>query len=263
MATLFWVNDPNILISEISSSPIDLLFVSSTKTVEKNLNALSRSTLIVGILVFFITFNIRAIYLTIFTLIGLIVIYKAYKSQLVKSLLSNSSKKDETSVDDDDDRVLIEGFQGVSNKLNSDYTKSYSSDNVEVGTVGDFDKLVDKQFSKITKRNPLGNVLLTDINGNVDKKPAPPSFNPIIKNKIIKAFISTIQFLNPGINVAKTMYSDDYQKHQLDSEMRNYYSMPNTKILSDQGAFIRYLYGKLPSCKGGDSLMCRPRNSRT
>lgn len=256
MATLFWVNDPNILISEISSSSIDLLFVSSTKTVEKNLNALSRSTLIVGILTFLITSNIRAIYLTIFTLIGLIIIYKAYKSQLVKSLLS---KQDDVV----GDRVLREGFQRVSNKLNSDYTKSYSADNVEVGTVGDFDKLIDKQFSKITKRNPLGNVLLTDINENVGKKPAPPSFNPIVKNKIINAFIKTIQFLNPGINVAKTMYSDDYQKHQLDSEMRNYYSMPNTKILSDQGAFIRYLYGKLPSCKGGDSLMCRPRNSRT
>ena len=45
-----------------------------------------------------------------------------------------------------------------------------------------------------------------------------------------------------------------------EQSMRNFYSTPNTRVPNDQKAFAEYLYGDMPSCKGGDNLECNKNN---
>ena len=44
--------------------------------------------------------------------------------------------------------------------------------------------------------------------------------------------------------------------------MRNFYSMPNTKVCSDQKKFAEFCYGNMPSCKEGNEFQCAKNNQR-
>ena len=118
-------------------------------------------------------------------------------------------------------------------------------------------------YYETNKRNPFGNVLLTDINDDPEKKPAAPAFNPDVYDEINASAKKTIQMLNPGIkNTNKQLYGDLAENFEFDESMRNFYSTPNTKVCNDQTAFAEYLYGNMPSCKEGDSFTCIQDNLR-
>ena len=42
----------------------------------------------------------------------------------------------------------------------------------------------------------------------------------------------------------------------LDQSNRVFYSTANTRVSNDQGAYAKYLYGDMPSCKNNDTLEC-------
>jgi hypothetical protein len=105
-------------------------------------------------------------------------------------------------------------------------------------------------FHPTTKKNPFGNVLLTDIGDNPERKAAAPSFNPDVYDEINSAVKKQTQMLNPGIiNTNKQIYGDLYENYQLSNSMMRFYSTANTRITPDQGAFQNYLYGNMPSSK--------------
>jgi hypothetical protein len=115
-----------------------------------------------------------------------------------------------------------------------------------------FDSLMKKDFYPVTSKNPLGNVLLTDYEDNPNKKPAQPSFNYDVSQEITKNIKKTVQELNPTItNTSQQLYGDLWDNFELDQSNRTFYSNANTKITNDQGAFIKFLYGDLPSGKDG------------
>ena len=118
-------------------------------------------------------------------------------------------------------------------------------------------------YVKQSKKNPFNNVLLTDIGDYPDREPAPPSFNPDVYEDINSNTKKMVQFLNPGIkNTNKQLFGDLGEKFNLDQSMIQYYSTPNTRVCNDQGAFANYLYGDMPSCRGGDSIECLKDNFR-
>ena len=55
------------------------------------------------------------------------------------------------------------------------------------------------EFYPTTKKNPFGNVLLTDIMDNPDRQAAAPSFNPEVSDEITSAVKKQTQMLYPGI----------------------------------------------------------------
>ena len=123
--------------------------------------------------------------------------------------------------------------------------------------------LLKYEFNTSNKRNPLNNVLLTDIHDNPDKKPAPPAFNTKVVDDINKASMNLVQTLNPTIkNTTKQLYGSLWDQFEFDKSMWYYYSNPNTKIPNDQGAYAKFLYGSMPSCRGGDSAACVQDNQR-
>lgn len=121
------------------------------------------------------------------------------------------------------------------------------------------------QYQAVDGRNPMGNVLLTDIGDTPDRPSAPPSFLPSVYKTIHNAAKQQTQVLNPDIpNVESKLYGGLYEQHQFDNTlMRNFYSNPSTRVASDQGAFAQWLYGDMPSSKqdSPEGALMRMRNT--
>jgi hypothetical protein len=204
---------------------ITQVWINSSMTFEQKLNAISRLVIILSILGFVFTGGYRFLIIGIVTLL---VIFSIYKIRTQSS----------------------EGFEDMMGQ-----TKI--TDPITLST------FMKSEFEKTTKRNPMGNVLLTDINDNPNRKSAPPSFNVDVNEDINKSTKQAVQSLNPGIkNTNKQLYGDLSQEFNFDESMRQFYSTPNTKVTNDQGAFAQYLYGNMPSCKEGDAFTCIQDNLR-
>ena len=118
--------------------------------------------------------------------------------------------------------------------------------------------------SNNVRKNPFGNVLLTDINDDPNRLAAAPSFNPDVYEEIDKAVKKQTQMLNPSIiNTNKQLYGDLKANYDLDNSMMQFQSMPNTRVANDQGAYAEYLYGNMPSSKssGPDGAFQRVADS--
>ena len=230
MVSVFWLNDPTILMNK---EYILQLWPKSSMTFEENLNAISRVIIILSILGFLVTKSINIIIVGVITLIVIIILYNTRKPKLIRTTegfnigsgMSNGSP-------------VIDGPKTLQTYLNSEFTKT-------------------------TKKNPLSNVLLTDIGDNPNRKAAPPAFNIQVYEDINNHTKKMVQSLNPGIkNTNKQLFGDLGEKFEFDQSMSRFYSTPNTKVANDQGAFAEYLYGDMPSCRNGDAVACVQDNFR-
>lgn len=116
-------------------------------------------------------------------------------------------------------------------------------------------------FEKTQVKNPLSNVLLPEIQDNPTRKSAPPAFNPKVEHDInenTKGMVAQINESNEGID--KRLFKDLGDNFGFEQSMRNFHSMPNSRVPNDQKAFAEYLYGDMTSCKDGDSLACDRNN---
>jgi len=228
MITPFWSSEPTILLNK---DYILQMWPLISMNIESKLNAISRLVIVLTILGFLVTFNIKFIIMGILTLALIYFIYRSRKQAIIKELINSK-----------------EGF-----------TNSISTTTNPVT----LDSVLKTNFYHTNKKNPLSNVLLTDIMDNPHRKAAPPAFNPDVYEDINESTKKTIQYLNPEIkNTTKQLFSDLGQKFEFDQSMRNFYSMPNTRVTNDQGSFAKYLYGDMPSCKDGDPFACLQDNER-
>jgi hypothetical protein len=226
MNEAFFFNDPAVL------------FNNPTKTGDSysgKINGIARIVIILSVLGYILTFSLKYILIGLITLIGLIILY-------------NSRKKG------------IEGMENIK-KIKRGDVNSMIHNNIPEDIIPrekikldevSFNTLMKNDFYPVTSRNPMGNVLLTDYEDNPNKKPAQPSFNPHVSEEITKNIKKTVQELNPTItNTTQQLYGDVWDKYELDQSNRTFYSNANTKIVNDQGAFVKFLYGDLPSGKDG------------
>jgi hypothetical protein len=203
---------------------ITQIWINSKMGIEQKLNAISRLVIILSILGFVFTGGIRFLIIGFVTLSIIYIIYKI-KSQ------------------------SREGFDNLDKQKITNPETLFTH--------------MKNEFNVTTKQNPMGNVLLTEIGDNPNRKSAPPSFNPNITDDINKSTKQAVQTMNPGIkNTSKQLYGDLCQEFQFDESMRQFYSMPNTKVTNDQTAFAEYLYGTMTSCKEGDPFTCIQDNLR-
>ena len=86
---------------------------------------------------------------------------------------------------------------------------------------------------------------------NPKRQPAAPIYNDQIKQQVNENAKSENSRLykNLGDNII------------YENSMRNFHTMPNTKIPNDQKEFALFCYGNMPSCKEGDSLQCTKNNA--
>ena len=238
MTTPFWSNDPTILFNKDS---ISQLWPTQQMTFEAKLNAISRIIIVMSLLGFLFTRNINILVIGIVTLAIIFTLYRLRKQKLVSSLIKK------------------EGFT-----VNSSTQPSALSQNQMTTNPVTLETVLRSNFQPTTKKNPFGNVLLTDIMDTPNRPAAAPSFNPDVYDDIDSAVKKQTQMLYPGIiNTTKQLYGDLKDNYDLDNSMMRFYSTANTRIASDQGAFSQYLYGNMPSSKssGPDGAFQRVADS--
>lgn len=238
MTTPFWSNDPTILFNKES---ILQVWPTQQMTFEAKLNAISRIVIVMSLLGFIFTRNWNLIIIGIVTLAIIFTLYKLRKQNIVSSL------------------VKKEGFS-----VNPSIQPSCLSPSPMLTDPVTLKSVLRSNFHPTTKKNPFGNVLLTDINDEPNRLAAAPSFNPDVYDDIDKAVKKQTQMLNPGIiNTNKQLYGDLKDNYDLDNSMMQFYSMPNTRVANDQGAYAEYLYGNMPSGKssGPDGAFARVQDN--
>ena len=230
MTTPFWSNDPTILFNKDS---ILQLWPTADLTFEAKLNAISRIVIVLSLLGFLFTKKQNFIIIGLITLAIVFSLYKLRKDKIVQGLTQQ-----------------VEGFQVQGSKRAKDFNRgSVESSSLTTNPIT-LETLLRSEFHPTTKKNPFGNVLLTDIGDHPDRKAAAPSFNPDVYDDIMSATKKTTQMLNPGIkNTNKQLYGDLKDNYDLDKSMMRFYSTANTKICNDQGAFSQYLYSNMYSGK--------------
>ena len=114
----------------------------------------------------------------------------------------------------------------------------------------DFFKIKGDTFTQPTKENPLMNVLLPEIVDKPNRPKAAPAYEPPIEKAINNSVMDPRFFLDLGDNLS------------FDRSMRQFYTMPNTKVPNDQKSFGEFCYGNMPSCKEGSEFQCEKNQAR-
>ena len=238
MTTPFWSNEPTILFNKESDLQC---WPTQQMTFEEKLNAISRIVIVMSLLGFIFTRNLNLIIIGIVTLAIIFTLYKLRKQGLVSSLIKK------------------EGFS-----VNPSMQPSALSPSQMLTDPVTLKSVLRSNFHPTTKKNPFGNVLLTDINDAPNRLAAAPSFNPDVYDEIDRAVKKQTQMLNPGIiNTNKQLYGDLKSNYDLDNSMMRFYSTANSRVTNDQGAFSQWLYGNMPSSKssGPDGAFQRVADS--
>ncbi len=226
MTTPFWFNDPTILLNKDNMLQ---LWPTQNMSFEAKLNAISRVVVLLSVLGFLFTRKTHFLIIGAITLAIIFSLYKLRKQNIVSSL------------------VKKEGF------------KANNSDPIPMGSIASsstttnpvtLETILRSDFHPTTKKNPFGNVLLTDIGDHPDRKAAAPCFNPDVYDDINSAVKKQTQMLNPGIkNTNKQIYGDLYDNYTLDKSMMRFYATANSRVTNDQNSFANFLYGDMYSAK--------------
>tara|TARA_B100000795_G_scaffold35514_1_gene23432 strand:- start:1657 stop:2319 length:663 start_codon:yes stop_codon:yes gene_type:complete len=118
----------------------------------------------------------------------------------------------------------------------------------------DFKNIMKDNYTFPTKKNPLMNVMMDDYKYNNKRKPAAPSYNESIARNI-NSSAQEPELLNTLTDHQK-LYRDLGDNLTFEHTMRNFHTMPNTKIPNDQRKFADFCYGNMASCKDGDDVQC-------
>lgn len=219
MSTIpFWINEPTILFNK---TYIFELWPNNTMSYEQKNNAISRIIILLTILGYILTRSINILITGVITLIVICIVVNIHSRPTNTNILENFN---------------------INKKKNDNNIHKFS------GNINNEQQLMDTlktEFKEGTKKNPFSNVLLTEINSDPERKAAPPAFNNVVNDKITKNVKKAVQMLNPDMHTNKQLFGDKFQEFQLEQSNRQFYSMPNTRVTSDQGAFAQYLYNDI------------------
>lgn len=218
----FWTTKPTILFNK---QYIFELYPTNSMSYEQKLNAITRLIIFVTILGYILTASKNILYVGILTLVVIFVLYNMKAKKITREMLDEGFKND----------IVTDRFESKGKKYLNPVT---------------LDEVLSTEFKEGNKKNPFSNVLLTEIMDEPERKSAPPAFNVDVDEDITRNVKRTVQRLNPEIkNTNKQLFGDLWQQFQLDQSNRVFYSTPNTRVTSDQGAYGKFLYGNMPSAK--------------
>lgn len=217
MDTAFWLNNPMVLFNK---DKIMEIWPLQNMTIEEKLNGITRLVLLLTILGYLITKNIKIIVTGAITIFSLILLYKMKMENTLKTNIKDLNIK--------------EGF-----------------------TNPELYKMLRKNFTEPTVTNPAMNVLLTEIDDNPNRKTAAPCYNKVVEkdmNEKTKEFITNN--FDDKTNIDERLFKDLGDSFVFDQSMRTWNSTPNTTVPNDQKSFAEYCYGDMISCKDGDEFAC-------
>lgn len=205
MSEMFWFQHPNVLIKDFELWPKeDMEF-------NRKLNAISRLVILLTVLGFGYTQNLRFLTVGIATLIAIVFLHRQ--------------------------------------KMELDTKEGFSLQDIVPPD--------NMTFYKPNAKNPLSNVLLTEILDDPDREAAPPAFNPPTTKEINQDTQEMVQQQHPDFPGMKDkLFKDLGDSFEFHNSMIPFNSNPITTIPNDQNAFAKFCYGDMPSCKAGDDVAC-------
>lgn len=214
----FWAEDPNILFSPRHAFQF---FPTHEMTFYENLNAISRSVIIITVFSFLYTQNARILVIGAITLGSIYMMYYYTTLQKKKEPFSNPYNSPDLAA-----------------KLKTELK----------------DELV---FDKPSSVNPFSNLLISDIDTKPNKLPAPPTFDDTTEDDIIESAKKMVMEQNASQpDIADKLFRDLGDKYLFEQSLQPFYSNPSTTLPNDQAAFAQFCYGDMISCKEGNKFAC-------
>jgi hypothetical protein len=207
----FWFDNPNILLNPMY---VYEFFPSESMTYEQKLNAITRVVLVLTILGFVMTQKLRILIIGFITIVAILILYHSQK------------------------KTTKGGFkEGYENPVSAVLQEKQIKVPTDV-------------FDEPTANNPFSNILLPDYEYNVNKKPAPPSFD---NDKVLKeAKKMVIQLNHTQPDIADKLFKNLGDEYEFEQSMRQFVSQPGTTIPNDQEGFSQFCYGSMISAKEGN-----------
>lgn len=203
-------------------------FPVDSMTYNQNLNAISRLIILITFIGFVFTRNFRLIIIGAITLAAIYILFIIQQNNEKSRLLKKEDFKNPTK-------------EMIKNKPN----------------------FIDNTFDEPSVTNPFSNVLIPDYEYNLNKKPAPPSFNMNINDEILRKAKQTVADLNPDQpDISDKLFRDLGEQYVFEQSLRPFYSTASTTIPNDQQAFAEFCYGSMISCKEGNPFACARNLSR-
>jgi hypothetical protein len=223
----FWTQNPNILFNQ---KYIFEFFPAENMTYSQKLNAVSRMVLFLTIISFIFTKSMPLLVISAVTLFCIFMLFHYKEQEKVKL---------------DDKKLNLE--KNVEN-----------FDNIALDTLKEngVSKKTDI-FAPPSALNPFSNVLISDYDYNVNKKPAAPAFNTNVNNDILNQAKQLVKDANPDQpDISDKLFKDLGEQFVFEQSLRPFHSNPSTTIPNDQQGFAEFCYGSMVSCKEGNMFAC-------
>lgn len=214
MQSTFWLNDPTILFNK---DKIGEIWPTRGMSSDDKLNAVTRLVIILTILGYLVTNNMRVGITGIVTIVAIIVL------RTVKGGNADPPHKN-----------ISEGFANL--------------------TPTELDEI---KFTRPKEKNPMMNVLLPQIQDEPKRPPAAPAFNPTVVNEINATTQEMIvNNFDDKTGIDERLFRDLGDSFNFDRSMIHFNATANTQIPNDQKSFAEFCYGDMISCKEGNSIAC-------
>jgi hypothetical protein len=246
----FWFVNPNILFQK---DRIFEFFPVESMNYNDKLNALSRSIILLTVISFIVTHNMRILAIGMITLGSIVVLYLYHEREIKKMKKEGyedptKGAQDPTKGNNDPTKGNTKGYQDPTKGYNNPASDYLKQNNLPVQ---------ENAFIPPSKENPFQNVMLTDYDYNPNKKPAGPSYNKKVNGDILSQAKNIVQELNPDQpDIADKLFKDLGDQYVFEQSMQPFYSTASTTIPNDQGAFADFCYGSMVSCKEGNLFAC-------
>ena len=214
-------------------------------SIERKFNSISRLIIYLTILGYFFSRRINILVAGVITLLVFITLYHVQKS---------NKKEGMVGLVGGDDRNKAKTFSEWKKNMATLQKQKYIQDNQSETTSNDFKKIMKNKFTLPSKKNPLMNVMMDDYKYNTKRKPAAPSYNKSITKNINNN--SKYPLLSKSLTDNKKLFRDLGDNLNFEHTMRNFHTMPNTRIPNNQMEFAKFCYGNMASCKDGDDISC-------
>ena len=223
----FWSENPNIL---FNSNYIFEFFPTEDMTYEQKLNCISRLIIVLAVVGFLLSKNIRLLLVSIITLGSIFLLYLYQKRDKQNKKMKKVSFG-----------LPVENFEGYPSTR---VANAFQNANASIPS---------NVFDTPTSENPLSNVLMTDYDYNPHKKPAPPSYNQTISTDILGQAKQLVANANPDHpDIANKLFKDLGDEFMFEQSLRPFVSNPATTIPNDQQAFAEFCFGSMISAKEGN-----------
>jgi hypothetical protein len=217
----FWTDNPNIIFKEPYFFEF---FPTENMSYSQKLNAISRMVIYLTFFIFIFSKSVRLLIVSAITLFSIFLLHNYKQNEMTKNEKRN-----------------LENFENVASDV---LVQNDLPMNANV-------------FAKPSSANPFSNVLISDYDYNVNKKPAAPSYNTNVNSDILTQAKQLVKEANPDQpDITDKLFKDLGEQFVFEQSLRPFHSNPSTTIPNDQQGFAEFCYGSMVSCKEGNMFAC-------